>query len=117
MPVYQQGQDPFGYDPNNPFGTLAGGGNYYGEGTQGGQHWWDTFLGQAGINAGTNLLGGFLQDRSTSKANKANQKAIEDRIKMALQQLSPGHIQALIKQFLPQMAAMSNQQQIGRAHV
>jgi hypothetical protein len=68
-------------------------------------------LGQSLINAGLNVVGGTLQDRATKKANKANQQAIEHRIRLALMQLEPAQIAILVKQYLPEMAAISNQQQ------
>lgn len=60
------------------------------------------------INAGLNLAGGYLQDRATKKANQSNIDAMKDRIKQALQQLSPEQIQELMRQFLPQIAAVNN---------
>lgn len=106
VPTYMGGGgDPFG----NWWGTdPTGGGSQQGAGSQG---WWNTFLGQAGINAGINLLGGYLQDRSNKKTNQANQKAVQDRIRQALAQLDPAQIAVLVKQYLPEMAAISNQQQ------
>lgn len=70
--------------------------------------WANTFWGQALINAGLNFVGGKLQDRATGKANRANQKAVQDRIRQALQELSPQQIQMLVRQFLPQIASVNN---------
>lgn len=108
---------PYGWNPtggqygvpsNNPFGPLSNG-QYGGDSSSGGggnpNAWYNSFLGQTGINTGLNLLGGFLQNRAQKGADKANQKAIEDRIRRALANLSPEHIMALAQQFLPQMAA------------
>jgi len=71
--------------------------------------WYNTFAGQAGISGGLNLLSGYLGNKAQSKADSANRKAIEDRIRRALANLSPEHIMALAQQFLPQMSANMNQ--------
>lgn len=88
------------------FGALAGGGAGAAAGTT---PWYNTFLGQTGINTGANLLGGVLQNRAISSAQKQSQKAIEDRIRQALAALAPEQIMALAQKFLPQMAANANQ--------
>lgn len=97
------GQSPFG--PLAPGGYPGGEGGYMQPGQQGGG---GNFWQQTAVNTGLNLLSGFLSNRAQGKADKANQKAIQDRIRQALALLSPEHINALMQQFLPQMAAMSN---------
>jgi hypothetical protein len=97
------------------FGGTAGGvgaGGVGGVGGAGGTAgFFNSFGGQSLINAGLNLAGGYLNQRAQSKAESRNIDAMKDRIKLALQQLSPEHIQQLMRQFLPDIAAISNQQQ------
>lgn len=112
MPINYSGYDPlngpYGAPAGNPFGPLSNG-QYGGDSSSGGGGnpgaWYNSFLGQAGINTGLNLLGGYLQGRAQNKADKSNQKAVADRIRQALAALSPEHIMQLAQQYLPQMAA------------
>src|SRR6267142_4648616 len=93
------------FDPRGGFHTGSPTGDF-GQGG-GSKPWYNSFWGQTGINTGLNLLGGYLQNQATGKANKQNQKSIEDRIRQALAALAPEHIMALAQQFLPQMSSQA----------
>lgn len=107
-PSFPGGGNP-SFDRDPTLGDFGGSNtNDYGGGQQAGtgQNWWNTYWGQALINSGINLAGGYLQGKATDKANKANVKAMEDRIKLALQQLSPEQIGILVKQYLPEIQSV-----------
>lgn len=105
---------PAGYAGSGPWmsgaGAAGGAGMATGAGAAAaGTPWYNSFWGQTAINSGLNLAGGALQNRAQAGADKANRKAIEDRIRQALAALSPEHIMALAQQFMPQMAANMSQ--------
>lgn len=102
------GVDPFLAGGGLAAGGAAGAAGGAGMAAAGGTPWYNTFGGQAAINAGSNLIGGQLASRAQAKSDSRNIDAMKDRIKLALQQLSPEQIQILVRQFLPQIAAINN---------
>lgn len=107
-PTFQSPTEPGlpglpGYNGSD-YGQYSGGGS----GGSSGGHWWDSVGGSTLINAGVNLLGGYLDDRSSRRAEGRSRADVEKRIRQALAQLDPAAVSALAKQYLPEIMAVNS---------
>lgn len=95
---YDPGGTFHGGQPTGDFGTQYGGGNNF----------LSSFGGQTLINTLGNMFTGYLGNRSQAQAQQANQNEIEHRIRLALMQLEPAQISALMQSLLPQLMSNAN---------